>query len=965
LRSVLILCSILLITFRSYAQYPQYLAYDNESGLPSNEVYSILQDQKGFIWLGCGAGLYKFDGIRYIPYRSDLQRSRSITGLTLSSSGTLYCFNFKSQTFYVEGDSLKELPNPGLSDIINLTSDARGNIYASHLDGISAYNEKDKRWKLIYQSDKTSQQDKNRPVAKASRISKQDELFFISPEGIGKLDYSGVRIFEHAYFNTASPRKHDLVVYHDKLWLFSKDGNNIYHYSGDTLKVLQSKEICSLLHNRKINSVRDLNDGKLWISTYKGIISYDVAKDITTIYYPEIAFSDCILDKEGNYWFTTLQEGLLRVSNLSSLVWNKEYGLFSNDRLSRIVTDSKNIYFTSTSGMLGQLNAFNHTLKTYNTGISADIQSLDFDQEERTLWFNQNNIMFGLKDEKLKSSINRIEAVKARCRIGEDIFLASSHGTYLNNQLLHNSWARDFVYTKNPEQLWVATNDGLLQLVKKEGKWNLNDTLLAGRQVLAIEEDTLHQQLFLITFNGDVYQIDKDNAVHSIAQLPKGILAVKFRYYENSLYVATNQGLWLFDLNMLQWKQLNILSGIASDNIQDLVIINKTLWFCTGKGLQMMPIEERDNRIHQTSAKVYLKKVSIDEEVSSDYLNLKLKFGQTLVLYPEAVLYRCQGKFQYAYRIKNIDTSWVTLPGNISKIELQNIPFGSFIIELKVLDCIGNIPSEEIVLQGYIKPPFWKTWWFTMLLFVIFSIGAILFLKYRIQQLKRRQQKEIERIRLENELRVAQQSALISQMNPHFIFNVLNSIKSYIYKNDKDKALVYLDDFSHLVRTVLEMSSVQYTSLANELKILRLYIDLEAMMVAEDFTCLFDVDQSLDLNYLKFPTLLLQPFIENSFKHGFRTKKGAKRLTLSVREIENDTLLIQLSDNGIGRKKAEELKSQNLYKKQSFATSAIQHRIDLINREGFMNINVETEDLQDEEECAMGTNINITFKYKQ
>jgi ligand-binding sensor domain-containing protein len=939
-----------------------YFAYDNESGLPSNEVYSILQDQKGFIWLGCGAGLYKFDGIRYIPYRSGSQMSRSITGLTLSSSGTIYCFNFKSQTFYIEGDSLRELPNPELSDIINLTSDTKGNIYASHLDGISAYNEREKTWKLVYQSGRTSQQDKNRPVAKASRMTSHDELFFISPSGIGKSVDQSVKVYGHPYFHTTSPRKHDLVSYRDTLWIFAKDANAAYQYTGDTLKSVTSGKLKELLYNRKINSVRALSDGKLWICTYKGLVCYDGPNDSCTIYYPEIAFSDCILDLEGNYWFTTLQEGILRVPDLSALVWNKTYGLVANDRLSKIVTDQQHIYFTSTSGMLGQLNAFTHALKTYDTGISADIQSLDFDHEEQTLWFNQNNYLFELKDGKVKSAVNQVEAVKARCKIGEEVVFASSHGTYINNKLLNNSWARDLEYSKKSGELWVATNDGLLLLAKDKGRWSTKDTLLAGNQVLAIDAD-LNNQLYLITFNGSVYQVGSDKSVRLVAQLPQGVLAVQFRYYNNSLYIATNQGVWLMHLDVRKWQQLNVLSGIASDNIQDLVVVSDALWLCTGKGLQRVSLGERASG-GGVSAKVYLKQVRIDEQTATDYHNLHLNYGQTLVLHPEAVLYRCQGKFQYAYRITNLDTSWVTLPGNIDKIEVQNIPSGSFIVELKVLDCFGR-SSESIVLQGYIKPPFWKTWWFTVLLLLFFSIASIIFLRYRIQQLKKRQQKEIERIQLENELRIAQQSALIAQMNPHFIFNVLNSIKSYIYRNDKEKALIYLDDFSHLVRTVLEMSTIQYTSLGNELKILRLYIDLEAMMVAEDFTCVFDIDQELDLNHLKVPTLLLQPFIENSFKHGFRTKKGGKKLTVSMQDQGDDILLIQLTDNGVGRRKAEELKKQNLYKKQSFATSAIQHRIDLINREGLLHITVETIDLHDEEGNAIGTNINITFKYNQ
>lgn len=92
-----------------FAQYPPYFSYDAENGLPGNEIYSILQDERGFIWVAGDAGLHKFDGIRHIPYKCNTRKSKSITGLTLSSSGKIYCYNFRSQIFYLDDDSLKEL----------------------------------------------------------------------------------------------------------------------------------------------------------------------------------------------------------------------------------------------------------------------------------------------------------------------------------------------------------------------------------------------------------------------------------------------------------------------------------------------------------------------------------------------------------------------------------------------------------------------------------------------------------------------------------------------------------------------------------------------------------------------------------------------------------------------------------------------------------------------------------------
>jgi ligand-binding sensor domain-containing protein/signal transduction histidine kinase len=949
LRNIVLTCFLLFVSLVSNAQYPHHFSYDNENGLPSNEIYSMLSDSNGFIWVGCGTGLYKFDGIRYIPYRSDLQKSRSVSGLTISSSQTLYCFNFRSQTFYVSGDSLKELPNPGLLDIINMTADTKGNLYVSHLDGVSSYSEKDQKWTLLFQPLMTSPLDKNRPVCKASKITTKDELYFVCPEGIGHLSNKTPTLYRNNFFHTVSARKLDLVEYRDTLWFFAKENNYIYQYANGTMKTAPSKKLHEALYNRKITNTRVLSDSTLWICTYKGMIRYNATQDSIDLFYPEIAFSDCILDREGNYWFGTMQDGLLRVSDLRYKVWNKEYSHLPNDRLSKITTDNKYIYTTSSNGLLYQLDLSDYTLQTHHTGRNADIQSLDYDLKEKTLWFNHNNDMFGFKDGVLQSTPNNIQAVKARYKIGHSIFQASSHGTFINDQLVNSFWARAILKDLLPEHVWVATNNGILKFAQQQNHWHISDTLLKDRQVLFIDQDTVRQKIYALSFDGILYQISQNNKTTQIGQLPQGVQATKLKYYKDHLYHATNKGLWIYNLYTHQWQQRNMLSGLASDNILDIAIVNETVWLATGKGLQKVPPTDGAAKV---KALIYLQKTGIGDSVISASNRLRLQHGQILILYPETAIFTCEGDFKYAYRIKNIDTAWVKLPGNIEKIEIHNIPSGTFEIELKAIDCFDRNSLNTITIEGYISPPFWKTWWFILLLAVLFGMGAFVFFRIRIRQLKQKQQKEIERINLENELRMAQQRALMAQMNPHFIFNVLNSIKSYIYRNDREKALVYLDDFSHLVRTALEMSDVQYTTLENELKMLKLYIELEAMMMSNDFSYTIELEKKEELIHLEFPSLILQPFVENAFKHGLRTAASAK-----------DTVRIEISDNGIGRQQAEELNRQNIFKRASFATNAIRHRLDLINKEEVYHIDEETVDLYNPDHTAAGTKIIVIVRY--
>ncbi len=214
----------------------------------------------------------------------------------------------------------------------------------------------------------------------------------------------------------------------------------------------------------------------------------------------------------------------------------------------------------------------------------------------------------------------------------------------------------------------------------------------------------------------------------------------------------------------------------------------------------------------------------------------------------------------------------------------------------------------------------------------------------------------------QQELNALKLTAIKSQMNPHFIFNVLSSIKGYIYENDRQRATAYLDDFSDLMRSVLEMSEVHYVTIADELKLLKLYIDLEGMML-EEFSCEIQIDENVDTGAIYIPSLVLQPYIENAFKHGLRHKQGEKKLHILVSRPDAERITIELSDNGIGRNAASELNLGNSLKRQSFATQALEKRMALINKQNQQRIQLEIIDLFDDFGNSAGTSILLTLQH--
>jgi sensor histidine kinase YesM len=375
-----------------------------------------------------------------------------------------------------------------------------------------------------------------------------------------------------------------------------------------------------------------------------------------------------------------------------------------------------------------------------------------------------------------------------------------------------------------------------------------------------------------------------------------------------------------------------------------LLILDNFIWLATKKGVQKISL----NAISEKPlANIYLKGNN-----SSIESNLQFKNKEGIKLKPEVCHYSSNGQFEYAYRINK--NKWIKLPGNIDEINIQSLPVGKFEIELKAIDYLGRDSENTIFLSGYLSPPFYETWWFILIILLLLTV--LFFLTIRLTTRKIRQREE-EKTQVIN----SQLVALKAQMNPHFIFNVLNSIKCYIYENNRDKATNYLDDFSDLIRRTLEMSETQYTDLYNEIELTRLYIDLEAMMLDDKFSYDINIQKDIDLQQ-KIPTLLLQPFIENAFKHGLKNKMGEKTLTITMKSLTKNGIQIEIVDNGIGREASQKIGNKMTIKSKSFAMGAMNKRMNLINSQGLQTIAIQTIDLCNQGLNPDGTKIIIQLK---
>jgi ligand-binding sensor domain-containing protein len=310
---------------------------------------------------------------------------------------------------------------------------------------------------------------------------------------------------------------------------------------------------------------------------------------------------------------------------------------------------------------------------------------------------------------------------------------------------------------------------------------------------------------------------------------------------------------------------------------------------------------------------------------------------------------------QFRYMLEGFDLDWQD--GTERKFaSYTNVPGGEYKFILETADQDGNFSDHQSITYLFISTVWWKSTWFILLTTLLLVVLAYLIYKYRINQVRRE-----ERLRsgYEQKLANVEMSALRAQMNPHFIFNSLNSIEYYIINNEPERASDYLNRFSRLIRLILQNSKNTKVPLKDDLEALKLYIEMESMRFDNLFDYEVKIESGISMDEILIPPMLIQPYVENAIWHGLMQKKDEKgKLELTIRKV-NGQLNCYIKDNGIGRDAADKLKSKSATRRKSYGMKITSDRLHMLNNIAGVNAAVNVEDLRDEKGDARGTKVKL------
>ena len=316
-----------------------------------------------------------------------------------------------------------------------------------------------------------------------------------------------------------------------------------------------------------------------------------------------------------------------------------------------------------------------------------------------------------------------------------------------------------------------------------------------------------------------------------------------------------------------------------------------------------------------------------------------------------------QVRFKYRLVGEGVEEPWVDA-GSRRYAAFTNVPGGNYKLQLLAANSEGTWNEKPFELSLFVGTPWYQTAIFRILL--LGGIAGIIFTIYklRVNQIKHQQDQKAE---FERKLANVEMNALRAQMNPHFIFNCLNSIDSFIIRNETHKASEYLNDFARLIRLILQNSRTNLINLKDELEALGLYLQMEQLRFRHKFKYEINVHPEVNTPATVIPPMLIQPYVENAVWHGLlhRRDEGNGKVIIDIRE-ENECLIITVTDNGIGREKSAEIKAKKrMPSRKSMGIQITGDRIAMINHLYDTTASADTIDLKDEEGKPLGTKVII------
>lgn len=451
----------------------------------------------------------------------------------------------------------------------------------------------------------------------------------------------------------------------------------------------------------------------------------------------------------------------------------------------------------------------------------------------------------------------------------------------------------------NKKTYFLSVFKGLFSYDGNQFSSYLKDEIWNEEKLKFITRNDLGQLIIASEF-GNVFIIDDSKSFKVLKKIPiERIFGNSINFvecYDDALLIGTEKGLTIYENNTFRF--IDKEQGLADCNFTTSEVMDGKLFLGTNIGyytvdLQQLLMQQKSVSELKISS-VYVNNVRVNTNfrwgyyTSSDIVTNYDKNSFSIDFEPSGHLF--PNKLRYRYRLKNTNT-WSPYSEK-PNVFLSYLPHGDYTLEVDVLDLNAGTSKVFNLLKIKIETPFWFTWWFNALLVLIFVGGISTILLRAKKQSKRKAliEKRIAETKLE---------ALLSQMNPHFTFNAMNAIQSFIITNDKLNSLHFIGEFAKLMRKTLDNSSRPSITVEEELDYLKTYITLENMRFSNRVNVEYLVSNEVDL-LTPFPTMLLQPFVENVFVHAFSSLHPNPRLIISFEMEQNSILLCKIMDNGKG-----------------------------------------------------------------
>lgn len=497
--------------------------------------------------------------------------------------------------------------------------------------------------------------------------------------------------------------------------------------------------------------------------------------------------------------------------------------------------------------------------------------------------------------------------------------------------------AKPIFYDSFSKKLFILVNwwSRFYVLEKKHNKWQITYKLPFSFNVYNIAPVANEPSKIWLCTNIGLIKIDTKSYNYQLINeqkgLPDNVVTGIIPEKNGDYWLVTNKGISHYDHRKKSYYQYTSKDGANSKEyiwLGNFIDREGKAFFAGTNGINI--IDRNLSKVYLQKPKVHILGVSIN--------NVPISINKNIVAIEEVTLDHTQSSFEvnivgidYAhpkdikikYFLDGSDKVW-QLTSNNSPIRFNNLEAGEYTLKYQAVDINEANVSEIKTLKIVIEAPFWQTNGFRFLMIVLLAILGYTLYWLRVRQItqKTKQLEEIKRIRAESEVR-----ALRSQMNPHFIFNCMNTIDFYILSNKTMEASRFLGKFSQLIRNILEHSRQEQVHIRDEVKSLDLYISLEKERSEDTFQYTFDVDPKLYEKEYFLPTMLLQPFVENAILHGLRHKQnGDGQLTIELKIVENK-LHVKIIDNGIGRAASAKMQDTQTFTKQSVGMKLTEQRL--------------------------------------